>query len=53
VTVYYLVLNSDININNLLSELYWRNSKGNSYPDVDSNKIAPGFDEYNNPIIHT
>lgn len=41
VTVHYLVLKENVNPAVLLSELYYRNSQGNSYADVDSHKIAP------------
>lgn len=41
VTVHYLTLNENIDPDILLSELYYRNSQGNSYADVDSNKITP------------
>jgi hypothetical protein len=37
VSVYYLVLKTDAK--NLISNLYYRNSAGNSYADVDGNRI--------------
>ena len=41
VTVHYLTLKEDVDPAVLLSELYYRNSQGNSHADVDSHKIAP------------
>ncbi len=50
--VQYLILKPEININELLSELYYRNNMGNSYSDIDQNKISPTYinGEY---VIHT
>lgn len=42
----YLSLNSDVSVSTLLSELYYRNSQGHSYADIDTNKLEP------NPDIH-
>ena len=39
ITVSYLVLKT--NVQNLLSEIYYRNKAGHTYADVSSNKIAP------------
>ena len=41
INVSYLVLKSNINISNLLSELYYRNSEGHSYADDSNFKIIP------------
>ena len=41
VIVHYLVLKENVDPSVLLSELYYRNSQGNSYADVDSHKTAP------------
>ena len=38
VEVSYLSLNDNINVSTLLSELYYRNSQGNSHADVNSKK---------------
>ena len=48
ITAYYLALKPEVNPSELLSELYYRNSKGRVYADVDVNKIAPS-----NGKIHT
>ena len=37
------------NVNELLSEIYYRNNEFHSYPDIDQNKLAPGP----NNKIHT
>ena len=39
--VHYLALKDDVDPSSLLSDIYYRNSKGNSYADVDINKVAP------------
>ncbi len=39
VTLSYLCLKSDVSVSSLLSELYYRNSQGRSYPDDDVNKV--------------
>lgn len=41
ITVSYLALKEDINPTILLSELYYRNSKGHTYADISVNKEAP------------
>ena len=41
VKVSVLKLAEGVNVKDLLSELYYRNSSGHSYADVDSNKIKP------------
>ena len=40
INVYYLRYIGD-NVNELLSEIYYRNIKEHSYPDIDENKVAP------------
>ena len=47
VEVCYLAMNDGFYVSDLLSELYYRNSEGNSYADVDSHKIAP------EPFMHS
>ena len=39
--VHYLALKDDVDPSSLLSDIYYRNSKGNSYADTDINKMAP------------
>ena len=53
VQVSYLRLKDDVDVNVLLSELYYRNKVGNSYADVDINKQAPteGLIHINKPIF--
>lgn len=46
ITVGYLRLKNDVDASELLSELYWRNTAGNTYADVSSNAVKP------NPNIH-
>ena len=41
IKVYYLTYVGK-NINELLSELYYRNKAGHSYSDINENKVAPG-----------
>lgn len=47
VEVCYLAMNDGFYVSDLLSELYYRNSEGNSYADVDSHKLAP------EPFMHS
>lgn len=42
IEVYYLTLKKDVYATELLSEIYYRNEKGISYPDYDVNKLPPG-----------
>ena len=37
----YLALKKDFYVSDLLSEIYYRNIKGNAHADYDTNKIAP------------
>ena len=46
VRVSYLTLKSTVNISDLHSELYYRNSRGVSYADADKYKVAPGDSSY-------
>ena len=46
VNVSYLRLKEDVNIADLHSELYYRNSRGVSYADSETNKVAPGDSSY-------
>ena len=46
IEVSYLSLNSDVPVSTLLSELYYRNSQGHAYADIDEHKLKP------NPDIH-
>ena len=39
--VHYLALKDDVDPSSLLSDIYYRNNKGNSYADTDINKVAP------------
>ena len=39
--VHYLALKDDVDPSSLLSDIYYRNSKGNSYADTDINKVTP------------
>jgi hypothetical protein len=41
-----LVLKDDSSVENLISELYYRNIANHAYADIDSNKIAPVEKEY-------
>ena len=43
ITVQYLRFKSEHGVKNILSELYYRNKAGNSYPDTDDNKLEPSF----------
>ena len=47
IKVWYLALKEDESALKLLSELYYRNSAGHVYADVDTHKVAP-----NNGVIH-
>ena len=53
VKVSYLRLKDGVNISDLHSELYYRNSRGVSYADSENNKVAPGDSNYsiNDPIF--
>lgn len=52
IEVSYLSLNSDIPVSTLLSELYYRNSQGHAYADVDEHKLKPDPDIHINlPIF--
>lgn len=46
VNVSYLALKEGFYVEDLLSELYYRNKAGNSFADVDSNKITPDMAMY-------
>ena len=46
VNVSYLRLKEGVNIADLHSELYYRNSRGVSYADSENNKVAPGDSGY-------
>ena len=39
IKVAYLKLNDYVNVENLLSELYYRNNEGHSYADINDNKV--------------
>ena len=41
IEVYYLALKEGVEVSSLLSELYYRNREGNTFADVESNKLAP------------
>ena len=43
ITVQYLCFKERCGVKNILSELYYRNKVGNSYPDTDDNKLEPSF----------
>lgn len=45
IKVAYLKLNDYVNVENLLSELYYRNTKGRSYADIDDNKVDAGVEK--------
>jgi hypothetical protein len=42
IKVAYLRLKEGVKVENLLSELYYRNEKGRSYADIDANKVDAG-----------
>lgn len=46
VEVSYLALKPGVLTTNLLSELYYRNKEGRSYPDSDANKVEPPTSMY-------
>ena len=50
IKVYYLTYVGE-NINELLSELYYRNKAGHSYSDINENKIATCDSKYPAVII--
>jgi hypothetical protein len=51
VTVSYLALKSTAQPKTLLSELYWRNSAGNAYADIDEHKANCTTRNINGDII--